>query len=105
DVEGSGYLEMWSRFPQGRFFSRTLEASGPLGSLRGSSDWRPFVLPFFNGPGGAPPQELTVGVVLPGRGTVAVGPLRLVQFADDENPLAAGGAWWGGRAGGLVGAV
>jgi hypothetical protein len=96
-VVGVGYLEMWNRFPQGRFFSRT--------RLEGSSDWRPFVLPFSNQPGGPPPKELIVNVVLPGRGTVAVGPLRLVQFGDDEDPLAVKGAWWSGRTGGLVGGL
>ena len=31
-VEGDGYLEMWSVFPDGsRYFSRTLDDAGPLG--------------------------------------------------------------------------
>jgi len=104
-VEGVGYLEMWNVLPRGRFFSRTLDGAGPLRGLHGSSGWRPFVLPFSNDPGGPPPRELIVNVVLTGRGTVAVGPLRLVEFRDDEDPLAAPGAWWGGRTGGLVGGL
>jgi len=104
-VQQRSYLEMWSQFPRGRFFSRTLDNRGPLGSLQGSSDWRPFVLPFFNEPGGAPPQELTVNLVLGGPGTVALGPLSLVQLADDEDPLAVQGAWWSDRAAGLVGGI
>lgn len=105
NVAGTAYLEMWSFFPQARYFSRTLDASGPLRSLQGSSDWRSFVLPFYNKAGGPPPPHLVVNVVLPGRGTVAVGPLRLVQYRDDEDPLAVKGAWWSGRTGGLVGGL
>jgi hypothetical protein len=104
-VVGVAYLEMWNFFPQARYFSRTLDVAGPLRNLQGSSDWRPFVLPFYNKPGGPPPQHLVVNVVLPGRGMVEIGPLRLVQFGDDEDPLAVKGAWWSGRIGGLVGGL
>ena len=43
----------------GRYFSRTLGAAGPMKSLKGSSDWRPFVLPFYNAVrgDGAPKDE------------------------------------------------
>ena len=71
-IRGAGYLEMWNFFPQARYFSRTLDVAGPLQNLQGSSDWRPFVLPFYNKVGGPPPQQLVVNVVLPGRGTVEV---------------------------------
>lgn len=103
-VEGQAYLEMWSHFPQGTFFSRTL-GSGPMKSLSGSCDWRPFVLPFYNKEGGPPPQKLVVNLVLPGRGTVYVGPLRLVQYGPGEDPLAAEGQWWSGRQAGLFGGL
>ena len=47
DVEGQGYLEMWTVFPDGqRFFSRTLAAQGPRAALHGESSWRRFELPF-----------------------------------------------------------
>ena len=105
DVAGVAYLEMWNFFPQARYFSRTLDVAGPLQNLQGSSDWRPFVLPFYNKVGGPPPQQLVVNVVLPGRGTVEVGPLRLVQFGDDEDPLVVKRPWWSGRTGGLVGGL
>src|SRR5690348_9387123 len=43
-VEGQGYLEMWSVFPDsGHFFSRTLAPAGPggpLAVLHGDSKWR-----------------------------------------------------------------
>jgi hypothetical protein len=105
-VEGQGYLEMWSVFPGGgRYFSRTLGSSGPMRSVQGSSGWRDVVLPFFNEPGAPPPTALEVNLVLPGRGTVHLSPLRLVQYPEGGDPLADRGAWWGARAAGLGGGV
>jgi hypothetical protein len=104
-LEGTGFLEMWSTFPgKGSFFTRTLAVSGPMQSLSGSSPWRPFVLPFDSTGAGAP-EKLVVNVALPGRGTVWVGPLRLVQYADNEAQTGAGGAWWGPRAAGRLGGI
>ncbi len=105
-VERDGYLEMWSLFPDGsRYFSRTLATAGPMKSLKGSSGWRPFVLPFSNKESGPPPVKLEVNVVLPGRGTVYLGPLRLVQYGPTEDPLAVAGQWWSDQAGGLLGGI
>jgi hypothetical protein len=44
-----------------------------------------------------------VNVSLPGAGSVELRNLRLLQFAESEDPLAAKGAWWGPQTGGLVG--
>jgi hypothetical protein len=100
DVGGSGYLEMWSVFADGsRYFSRTLGTDGPMAVLTGTSEWRPFELPFFL-EGAAPPGRLEVNVVLPASGTVEVGPLEVVRF-----PEAGGGAWLPDRTVGVVGAV
>jgi hypothetical protein len=105
-VEGTGYLEMWNHFPDGgRYFSRTLATMGPMKSLSGSSDWRPFVLPFFNKEGGPPPTRLEVNVALPGRGTVYLGPVRLVQYGPNEDPLAVAGQWWSDQGGGMLGGI
>ncbi len=105
-VEGNGYLEMWSHFPDGsRYFSRTLATAGPMKSLAGSSGWRRFVLPFFNKEGGAPPVKVDVNIVLPGRGTVYLGPLGLVQYGPNEDPLAVAGQWWTGQTAGSFGAI
>jgi hypothetical protein len=104
-VAAGGYLEMWSYLPEGAFFSRSLDQSGPMRSLTGSSGWRPFVLPFFNRAGGSSPQKLTFNLVLKGAGTVEIGPVELVQFAPDENPLAGSSAWWSGRDAGILGAI
>lgn len=104
-VAPGGYLEMWSYLPEGAFFSRSLAQSGPMRSLEGSSGWRPFVLPFFNRAGGSSPQKLAFNLVLKGPGSVEVGPVELVQFAPDENPLGDSAAWWSGRDAGILGAV
>jgi hypothetical protein len=98
DVQGSGYLEMWSAFADGgRYFTRTLAGSGPLARLQGTSGWREFSLPFYL-QGHEPPTRLELNLVLPGRGTVFLGPLGLVQPE-------ANAAWWSERTAGLLGAI
>jgi hypothetical protein len=105
-VQGRGYLELWSHFPDGsRAFSRTLGRSGLLQDLEGSSAWRPFSLPFLLAGRTDRPTRLVVNVVLPGRGTVYLGPLRLVQYADDQDPLCVAGQWWGDQTAGVVGGI
>ena len=110
-VEGEGYLEMWSQFPDGsRYFSRTLAPTGPLGRVSGSSAERSFALPFFLLPNSPRPVRLEVNVVLPAGGRVTVRGLRLGSGAAATS---APGAWWspetagwiGGAAGGAVGTL
>jgi hypothetical protein len=104
DVEGKGYLELLNFFPSsaGPFFTRTLSPSGPLGALGGSSDWRRFALPFDASSGAERPTRLVVNVVLPGPGTVDVGPLELHSGFGDPATWASGDTWWGDRSAGLV---
>jgi hypothetical protein len=105
-MEGKGYLEMWNSFPGGkRFFTRTLAQRGLLGSLEGSSDWRPFSLPFSIHEVTGRPTKLEMNVVFAGRGTVYLSSLRLVQYTAGENPLAMPGQWWDGRTAGLFGGI
>jgi hypothetical protein len=104
-VAAGSYLEMWTHLPDGSFFSRSLAQSGPMRRLEGSSEWRPFVLPFFNREGGPPPEKLVVNLVLAGAGTVEIGPLELVQFASNEDPLANSAAWWSDRQAGMLGGI
>ena len=96
---------MWTWYGNERYFSRTLATAGPLQSLSGSADWRPFTLPFF-GAEGRRPTRIEVNLVLPGAGSVELGRLSLVEL-DRSEELAAPipGAWWEERTGGLVGAV
>jgi hypothetical protein len=85
NVEGEGYLEAWSYSADGRFeSSRTVAKSGPMQSLQGDSDWRAFSLPFSIGKSQLRPERLIVKVVLPGAGTVQLGQVRLVQYADNR---------------------
>jgi hypothetical protein len=103
-VRGS-YLEMWNYLSDGSFFSRTLAPSGPMRRLDGSSEWRAFVLPFFNREGGSAPEKLVINLVMAGAGTVEIGPLELVQFAPEEDPFASSTAWWSGRRAGILGGI
>ena len=108
-VEGTGYLEMWSHFPNGgQYFSRTLGDAGPMMKLQGTSGWRRFTLP-FNATGAPPPTRLVVNVVLPGRGVVHLGPLQLVDDMPGTDgasgPLDRAVGLIGGVAGGLVGCL
>ncbi|MEM7602453.1 MAG: hypothetical protein AAF357_13670 [Verrucomicrobiota bacterium] len=85
-VEKKGYLEMWNHLPLKAgeseigvsFFSRTLGTSGPMKSLFGDEDWRPFVLPAnINDGSGRKPLKLTINAMLPGGGTVELRNLKL----------------------------
>lgn len=106
DVQGTGYLEMWNYFPDGGpYFTRTLAGDGLLKHLKGSSGWRDFSLPFLIGEGKQRPSRLEINLVLQGGGTVYLGPLRLEQYADAQQALAAPGQWWGERTGGWIGGV
>jgi hypothetical protein len=104
-VASASYLEMWNYLPEGAFFSRSLDQSGPMGRLEGTSGWRAFVLPFMNQEGGPPPQKLVLNLVMTGTGTVEIEPLELVQFAPGEDPFADSTAWWSDRQAGMLGAV
>src|SRR5438552_11836979 len=103
-VEGQGYLEMWTVFPDGeRFFSRTLGAQGPLAALHGESNWRRFELPFELSGASQVPSRLEINLVLPGRGAVWLEPLHVQQLAGPAGTVQ--GVWWSARFGTLVGAI
>lgn len=100
NVEDEGYLEMWSHFPDGsRYFSRTLDVTGPMARLAGSSRARPFALPFFMNADTPAPTRLELNVALPGRGRVTLESLRLSSVGGSA------GAWWTPRSAGLVGGI
>ena len=47
-VEGDAFLQLDSHFDSlGTYFTKGLAPRGPLGKISGSSEWRPFVLPFY----------------------------------------------------------
>ena len=112
DVHGDGYLEMWNYFPplkpgltEGQYFSRTLGTSGPMGKISGTSDWREFLLPFDRTGASGPPTRLKLNLVLPGRGTVYVGPCTLVQYTGSAGGSAGTPAWWSTRQSDLIGGI
>lgn len=111
-VQGDGFLEMWSHFPNaGAYFTRTLGESGPMGKITGTSDWRAFELPFHTGGQVPAPEKLSVNLVLAGPGTVELTALELVPIP--AIAFASGQAWWdeatcgqiGGVAGTLIGVL
>ena len=70
-----------------------------MAMLTGTSDWRPFELPFFL-EGAAPPSRLEINAVLPGSGTIEIGPLEVVRFGEGGSA-----AWLPDRTIGVVGAA
>lgn len=103
-IEGRAYLEMWSFFAGGgQYFSRTLADAGPMGSLSGTFDSRPFMLPFTAEPG-MKLEKLAVNVAFPGRGTVSLSNLTLEELDRDEHFFPTG-AWLTPRQISLFGGV
>ena len=112
NVEGDGFLQMDSHFgASGTFFSKSLAPAGPLGKISGSSDWRPFVLPFYTSGGEKEdgtlplPEKLSLGLYLPGSGTVSIRGVGLYQYASGEDPLQSTGQWISNRNAILLGAI
>jgi len=107
-VDQPGYLEMWNQFGDGgRYFSRTLSSSGPMGTIHGTSSRREFILPFRSSRQSGGPVRLKINLVLPAQGKVWIGPLHVSEFTEQEWSFAtaAEGAWWGNRTGSLIGGI
>ena len=112
NVEGDGFLQMDNHFGvKGTFFTKGLAPAGPLGKISGSSDWRPFVLPFYANSGdqydGAVllPEKLSLGLNLPMSGTVSISGVELYQYAAGEDPLQGSVQWPNDRIITLFGAI
>jgi len=114
-VKGDGFLEMWNCYPpdkpgmfENKYFSRTLGESGDMGKITGTSGWRAFTLPFDRTGSKAHPTRLEINLILPGQGTVYLGPIKLVEYEGDlglEKTRGAAGAWWSDRAAGWIGGI
>ena len=101
NVEGTGYLEMWSHFPGGgAYFSRTLGEAGPMAALHGTSGWRPFLLPFDATGATGEPERLVVNLHLEGRGLVELRNLELIRSPNAFTGVAS--PWWSGSSVGLI---
>ena len=105
EMAGDGYLEMWSHFGKGAaYFSRTLGDAGPMAKLAGTSDWRPFVLPFDAKGAGSHPTKLVLNVHFAGKGTVYIRKVHLAQNAGVAAfSTSQGSPWWSDQAAGLIG--
>lgn len=109
NVSGDAYLMTLSEFPDGAYFSKANDSRGPIGRISGNSNWRKFVVPFSTAHGDVArpvvrPARIEWRLVMPGRGTVALRNVRLVQFAPGEDPLGAG-QWWSEQNAGLIGGI
>jgi hypothetical protein len=114
NVQGDGYLEMWNFFPplkpgmpEGEYFSRTLGVGGKMGKLSGTSNWRAFMLPFDSTGASGSPTRLEVNLFLPGKGTVYLGPMKLVEYTGSllGPDMVQANAWWSDREAGLIGGI
>jgi hypothetical protein len=105
-VEGDGYLEMWNHFGESAYFSRTMGENGPMAKLRGTSDWRAFILPFNATGEKSHPTKLVINVHLPAKGVVYLkSPLKLTEWSESPGASAQPGAWWSDRTGNLAGGI
>ena len=112
NVEGDGFLQLDNHFgAKGTYFTKSLAQTGPLRKISGSSDWRPFSLPFYastgDGADGTPllPEKLTLGLYLPGSGSVSIRGVGLYQYSGGEDPMQSTGQWMSNRAATLLGAI
>lgn len=114
-VQGDAFLQLDNHFgAKGTFFSKSLAPNGPLGKISGSSDWRPFVLPFYANSGDQAdgemllPERLTLSLYLPGSGTVSLAEVGLYQYANGEDPMQMfmqAGQWFSNRTAGWIGGI
>ncbi|MGY8643823.1 MAG: hypothetical protein ACKVJU_22350 [Verrucomicrobiales bacterium] len=83
DFAGTGFVEMWTHCENGaHYFSRTRGEAGPMAKLSGTSEWRPFLLPFF-GEANTVLSKLQINLMLPGGGTVEFRNVALYQLPRD----------------------
>ena len=112
NVQGDGFLQLDNHFSaKGTFFTKSLASAGPLRKISGSSDWRPFLLPFDANSGDQAggtsplPEKLSLGLYLPGSGTVWIRGVGLYQYRIGEDPLRSTGRWINNRNAALLGAI
>jgi hypothetical protein len=99
NVQGNGYIEMWNHFSGGKsYFSRTMAPSGPMGLINGSSDWRDFNIGFMvrdaSGWLSDRPEKLQFNLMLPGKGTVYISNIQLMQQSPRSSSV---GSWWAAK--------
>jgi hypothetical protein len=87
DVNGIAYFNLWNEFrapepgsPKLSYFSRTLDADGPMMKITGSSNWRSLLIPFDASANKLPLDRLELDLVFAGRGEVSLSDLDLLEF-------------------------
>ncbi len=78
--------------------------------ITGTSKWREFKLPFDRTGASNAPVRLQFNLVLRGRGTVYLSPVKLVEYPGAKSAERAwwtdqAAGWWGGLGGGLIGCL
>jgi len=109
EVSGSGFLELNHLYGEkGTFYTRALSPKGPMGLIKGSSSWRPFILPFYRNSKGSlktielpPPEKLLLNLNLKGKGTVKLRSISLVNLKKHPDMSLAQNQWWTKRQSGL----
>jgi len=97
NVQCNAYLEMYIYFPGGvRSSSQEQNHAGPMRNLEGSSEWRPFRLPFVSKPGMPAPATVLLNALLFGDGVIYLKEVKLVQTQP---------GWWSDRTGGIIGGI
>ena len=76
-----------------------------MAKLTGTSDWRAFTLPFNATAASSRPSKLVVNVQLPGKGSVFLRNLKLVQSTGFDGAATQTGGRWSDRTVGVVGGV
>jgi hypothetical protein len=83
----NGYLQMFNAFapedpggPSTWFYTRTLADQGPLARLKGTSDWRPFWLPFDSSKVKTRLTRIGISLLMADEGKVYLRNVKLVQY-------------------------
>jgi len=84
-ISSPPYLEMYCGYASSKGtkddYVRTLADGGPMGRLDYTSDWREFWVPAID-PDGYKVYHISFGLHLPGRGTVSIRNVKVVQYSD-----------------------
>ena len=90
NIPPGSYLEMVSYFsptesgqPQGVYFSRTLDDSGPAAKIEGTDDGRDFALSYEAPDSKAKLVRIALNLYLAGAGGIEMSDVKLVQYPED----------------------
>jgi hypothetical protein len=102
-----GYIEVCHYYPNNtKNNTRSDEMDGPGCVIEGSGGWQDFLMPFTRDVASLNnPERIDLALVMPGKGTVELGPIRLVEYGPLGDPLTPPGAWWSSRASGIFAGI